>query len=51
VPAGLYQKFPEGKIDNTHLSVQGASKVAQMFVQDLQKQQHPLAAYIYRTKL
>lgn len=51
VPAGLYQKFPEGKTDNTHLSVQGASKVAQLFVQDLQKQQHPLARYLYRSQL
>lgn len=51
VPAGLYQKFPDGKTDNTHLSVQGASKVAQLFVKELQKQQHPLASYIYRTKL
>jgi pectinesterase len=51
VPAGLYQKFPDGKTDNTHLSVQGASKVAQLFALELQKQQHALAQYIYRTKL
>ena len=51
VPAGLYQKFPDGKVDNTHLTLQGASKVAQFFVQDLKQQQHPLAAYIYRELL
>lgn len=49
VLGGLYQKFPDGKTDNTHLSVQGASKVAQLFVQDLQKQQHQLATYVYRS--
>ena len=51
VPAGLYQKFPDGKTDNTHLSVQGASKVAQIFVLELQRQQHPLAGYVYRNRL
>ena len=51
VPAGLYQKFPEGKVDNTHLSVQGASRIAQQFVQQLKQQQHPLAAYVYRELL
>lgn len=51
VPAGLYQKFPEGKVDNTHLSVQGASRIAQFFVQELKRQQHPLASYVYRELL
>lgn len=51
VPAGLYAKFPEGKIDNTHLTLQGASKIAQFFVRDLKAQQHPLAAYIYQELL
>lgn len=51
VPAGLYQKFPDGKTDNTHLTLQGASKIAQFFVRDLKQQQHPLAAYIYRDLL
>lgn len=51
VPADLYQKFPDGKTDNTHLTLQGASKIAQFFVRDLKKQQHPLAAYIYREQL
>lgn len=51
VPAGLYAKFPEGKIDNTHLTLQGASKIAQLFVRDLQVQQHPLAKYVYRDLL
>jgi lysophospholipase L1-like esterase len=51
VTADLYAKFPEGTVDNTHLSVQGASKIAQFFVRDLKKQQHPLAAYVYRDLL
>lgn len=51
VPAGLYAKFPEGKIDNTHLTLQGASKIAQFFVRDLKVQQHPLASYVYRELL
>ena len=51
VPAGLYQKFPEGKTDNTHLNTQGASWIAQLFVRELKKQQHPLAALVWRELL
>lgn len=51
VPAGLYQKFPDGKIDNTHLNTQGASWIAQLFVRELKKQQHPLAALVWRELL
>lgn len=51
VPAGLYQKFPDGKEDNTHLTVQGASRIAQFFVQELKRQQHELAFYVYRELL
>lgn len=51
VPAGLYQKFPQGKTDNTHLNTQGASWIAQLFVRELKKQQHPLAALVWRELL
>lgn len=51
VPAGLYQQFPDGKIDNTHLNTQGASWIAQLFVRELKKQQHPLAALVWRELL
>lgn len=51
VPAGLYRGVPEGKTDNTHLSLQGAAWIAQLFIRDLQRQQHPLAAYIWREQL
>lgn len=51
VPADLYQKFPTGTEDNTHLSVQGAARVAQLFIRELRRQQHPLAAFIERELL
>jgi lysophospholipase L1-like esterase len=51
IPAGLYQQFPDGKIDNTHLSVQGASWIAQLFVRDLKARQHPLGKYVWRELL
>ncbi|QJR82813.1 rhamnogalacturonan acetylesterase [Alteromonas pelagimontana] len=51
VPPDLYTRYPEGKIDNTHLNVIGASKVAQLFVRELKAQNHPLANYVYRETL
>ncbi len=51
IPAKLYQQFPEGKIDNTHLNVVGASWISQLFVQELQRQHHPLARLIWRDRL
>lgn len=51
VPADLYEKHPDGKTDNTHLTVQGASRVAQFFIRDLKKQGHPLAKFVYREHL
>lgn len=51
VPAGLYAQFPDGKIDNTHLSTQGATWIAQHFVRELKRQQHPLAQFVWRELL
>ncbi|EJI84916.1 GntR family transcriptional regulator [Alishewanella aestuarii B11] len=51
IPADLYRKYPDGSTDNTHLTLQGAAKIAQFFVRELKRQQHPLAAYIYRELL
>lgn len=51
IPAGIYQQFPEGKTDNTHLNVVGASWIAQLFVQELKRQQHPLASLVWRELL
>ncbi len=51
VPAGLYTRYPDGKIDNTHLNVVGAAKVAQFFIRELKATKHPLAKYVYRDTL
>lgn len=51
VPAGLYAQFPQGKIDNTHLSTQGATWIAQHFVRDIVRQQHPLQQFVWRELL
>jgi len=51
VPPGLYARYPEGKVDNTHLNVVGAAKVAQFFVRELKSIEHPLAKYVYREVL
>lgn len=51
IPADLYNKFPAGTTDNTHLTLQGAGKIAQLFVRELKRQQHPLAGYVYRELL
>ena len=48
IPAGIYQQFPDGKTDNTHLNVVGASWIAQLFVRELKRQQHPLASFVWR---
>tara|TARA_Y100001963_G_scaffold131068_1_gene187968 strand:+ start:39 stop:794 length:756 start_codon:yes stop_codon:yes gene_type:complete len=51
VPPDLYTRYPDGKTDNTHLNVVGASKVAQFFIRDLRERNHPLANYVYRDSL
>lgn len=38
--------IPKGIDDNTHLSVLGATEISRIFVQELRKQQHPLAKYL-----
>ena len=38
--------FPEGKTDDTHLSVLGATEISKLFVEELKKQNHPLAKYL-----
>lgn len=51
IPAGLYQQFPDGKIDNTHLSIQGATWIAQLFIRDLKARKQNLAQYVWRDLL
>lgn len=38
--------FPDGKVDNTHLSILGATEIAKLFTQELQKQKHILSQYL-----
>jgi lysophospholipase L1-like esterase len=41
--AGEYPNFPEGKSDSTHLTVEGARMVAELFVMDAKRQKLPMA--------
>jgi lysophospholipase L1-like esterase len=38
--------FPDGKVDNTHLSILGATEIAKLFTQELLKQNHILSQYL-----
>ncbi|UBB88643.1 rhamnogalacturonan acetylesterase [Candidatus Kaistella beijingensis] len=38
--------FPEGKVDDTHLSVLGATEISKIFVNELKNQKHPLEKYL-----
>ncbi len=42
---GIYENYPEGMSDNTHLRQKGADAIAQMFYQDTIRQQLPIADY------
>lgn len=46
IEPGVYPQRPKGKVDNTHLSPFGAYKYARLFVDDLRKQNNPLAKYL-----
>jgi lysophospholipase L1-like esterase len=46
IEPGLFTKLPEGKKDNTHLSIKGATKVAELAVQGIKELHLPLARYI-----
>ncbi|NJB71821.1 lysophospholipase L1-like esterase [Saonia flava] len=43
---GEHPYYPQGKEDNTHLSILGATLVAQMVVQELRVQRLPLAKFL-----
>lgn len=45
-PKGTHDNYPEGIDDNTHLSVLGATEIAQLVVNDLIRTKHPLAKYL-----
>ncbi|MDO5614572.1 MAG: rhamnogalacturonan acetylesterase [Cruoricaptor ignavus] len=38
--------FPEGKKDNTHLSILGATEISKIFVKEIIRQNHPLKNYL-----
>lgn len=44
-------KYPEGRKDNTHLSVEGANKVAQLALSEMKKQKLEISDRIYNDKL
>ena len=46
IAPGAYDKYPDGKIDNTHFSEHGAITWSKIFTDDLNKQQLSLAAYL-----
>ncbi len=43
---GEHPYYPKGIDDNTHLSVLGATEIAKLFVEDLKRQNLPLAKYL-----
>lgn len=46
VQPGKYQKFPDGKIDNTHFVEKGAFTMAGLFVDGLKENHHELTKYL-----
>jgi DNA sulfur modification protein DndE len=46
IPAGVYEKVPEGKIDNTHTSEKGAIAIASLFVEGVKEQHLELEKFI-----
>jgi DNA sulfur modification protein DndE len=46
IPAGVYEKVPEGKIDNTHSSEKGAVAIASLFLEGVKEQHLGLEKYL-----
>ncbi|MBE2215177.1 MAG: rhamnogalacturonan acetylesterase [Opitutaceae bacterium] len=46
IPAGRYERRPEGWQDDTHYSAYGAGRVAALVVQEILRQQLPLQAWV-----
>lgn len=46
IEPGVYEKFPQGKQDNTHLSVKGATEVARLATRELGKLNLPIRNYM-----
>lgn len=46
VEPGIYDKFPKGKEDNTHFGAYGASRFAELAVQEMRRLDLPFAKYL-----
>jgi lysophospholipase L1-like esterase len=46
IEPGRFTKLPEGKKDDTHLNIDGATKVAQLATEGLKELNIPLSSYI-----
>lgn len=46
IPPGVFETLPEGKIDNTHLSENGAIEISKLFVDGIKKQNISLVKYL-----
>ena len=46
-PAGVFEKFPDGKDDTSHLRYEGAHMVSKLFVEELFKTNSPLKEFFY----
>lgn len=46
VAPGEYEKFPEGKQDNTHLTLKGATEYARLVTEEIKRQELPLATFL-----
>ncbi|MEZ4829886.1 MAG: rhamnogalacturonan acetylesterase [Bacteroidia bacterium] len=46
VEPGVYPKIPDGKQDNTHLTLKGATEYARMVAAEIRKMNLPLAQYL-----
>jgi len=46
IPAGVFEKVPEGKIDNTHSSEKGAIAMASLFVEGVKEQHLELEKFL-----
>jgi DNA sulfur modification protein DndE len=46
IPAGVYEKVPEGKIDNTHFSGKGATTMSSIFIDEIKEQHIQLEKFL-----
>jgi lysophospholipase L1-like esterase len=46
IPPGQFSKLPDGKKDDSHLNIQGASKVAELATKGLKKLDLEISKYI-----